>query len=170
MSVNVGFKECLGAGESLPDLDVPPAIDARPHAQHVLALPHAQHDPADLLAGVAELVAHDAQQQILPVAVGDALLQAHDPLAAALVGRVLPHGPHALAEQVVVGHGRQRRRPLQVRVHGPEGLRAAERRQRHRRLLVVGVLGRRRPVPHHPAVLGGVLGRRGRGGGGARGS
>lgn len=91
----------------LPDFDVAAAVVLCPDAEDVLAASHTQDKAAHLLAGLVELVANARHEQLLPVAVCDSLLKAHDPLAAALVLLVLPHGPDALLEDVVVGDGRQ---------------------------------------------------------------
>lgn len=85
-----------------PDLDVAPTINPRPYTQHVLAASHTQHGATDLLTSLGELIAHNRQEQVLPVSVRDAFLQPDDPFASSLVLVVLPYWPNALLEDVVV--------------------------------------------------------------------
>ncbi len=92
----------------VPNLEDPLPARTSPDAEDVLAVPHAKDGSADLLAGLAELVADHGEQQVLPVAVGHALSQAHHPLPAVLVLLVLPYWTDSLLEEMVVRYQRQR--------------------------------------------------------------
>ena len=147
-----------GVGD-IPNLEDASTVGPRPNAQDVLAVAHAQYGATHLLAGLGELVADDGEQQVLPVAVGDALAQAHDPLAAALVLVVLPYGPHALLEEVVVRDQRQGAGPLEVGVDAEEVLDRAHGADGVQRLLVLDVpvgLTDGRAEPENPLVPEGV--------------
>lgn len=85
-----------------PDLDVAPTIDPRPDTQHILTASHTQYSTTNLLTGLSELITYDCQQQVLPVSVRDTFLQPDDPFAASLILVILPYGPDALFEDVVI--------------------------------------------------------------------
>ena len=139
----------------VPNLEDPLPARTSPDAEDVLAVPDAKDGSADLLAGLAELVADHGEQQVLPVAVGHALSQAHHPLPAILVLLILPYWPDTLLEKVVIRHQRQRGRALQVLVDGEEVLDRVDRGNRVERLLVLDKpvrLGDGRAEPEDPAV------------------
>lgn len=91
----------------LPDLDVSTAVVLGPNAQNILTTPNTQHCSTDFFTGFQKLVTDNDQEQILPVAISDTLLQSNDPLPAPLVGLVLPDRPDPLFEYVVVGYTRE---------------------------------------------------------------
>lgn len=88
----------------VPNLQHTAAVGARPDTQNVLAVAHTQNGTAHLVRRIAKLVANNRKQKVLPVPVGHALLQTHNPLAALAVLSVLPDRADALAEEVVVSH------------------------------------------------------------------
>ena len=145
----------MGRRRDVPNLEDPLPVRTSPDAEDVLAVPDAKDGSADLLAGLAELVANHGEQQVLPVAVGHALSQAHHPLAAVLVLLVLPYWTDPLLEEVVVRHQRQRRRALQVLVDGEEVLDRLDRGDGVEGLFVLDKpvrLGDGRAEPEDPAV------------------
>jgi hypothetical protein len=137
----------------IPYLDVATAVVLGPYAEDILAAPHTQHKAADLLACFHELVADEGHQQLLPVAVGDALFQTHDPLATALVLLIFPDRADALFEDMVVGDGGQRRGSLEMDKDFPEVLGSAHPTQRLHRLFIVVVLRRGWAEPDDPCVF-----------------
>lgn len=88
-----------------PNLDVPAPVDPRPDTQYVLPAPNTEHGAADFLARFRELVAHDGEEEVFPVPIGDPLFEPNDPFPAALVLLVLPDGSYPLAEEMIIGHG-----------------------------------------------------------------
>lgn len=146
----------------VPNFEHPAAIRLGPDAENVLAVTHAEHGATDLVRCLTKLVADESEQQVLPVAVGNALLHAYDPLAARLVLLVLPNGTHAFLEQVIVRNERQGRWPLEVAVDLEELLGRLARRDRVERLLVLDEpvgLADGRPEPEHPGAAQPVHGR-----------
>jgi hypothetical protein len=85
-----------------PNLNVATAIVLGPDAEDILAAPDTQDHAAHLLSSLHELVANECHEKLFPVAVGNTLLESHDPLAAALVLLVLPDRAYAVLEDVVV--------------------------------------------------------------------
>jgi hypothetical protein len=93
---------------NVPNLEDPLSVSTSPDAEDVLAIPDAEHHPAHLLTGLAELIANNGKQQVLPISVGNAFSQTHHPLPSVLILLVLPYWPNAFLEQVVVRDQRQR--------------------------------------------------------------
>ena len=91
-----------GASIHEPNLDVTATINPRPDAQHILATSHTQYSTTDLLTSLSELIAHDCQQQVLPVSIRYSFLQPNDPFTASLILVVFPYRPDALFEDVIV--------------------------------------------------------------------
>lgn len=112
-----------------PNLDIPAAVNPSPYAHDILPTPDTQDCAADLIAGFGELVTNHGQEKVLPVPIGNALLQANDPFATALVRLILPHGADALLEDVIIRYRRQEGGALQVRIDAPEALRGRYRRK-----------------------------------------
>lgn len=102
------MQQCsLSRNINLPELQDPLSTRTSPDAEDVLPVTDAHHNTANLLTGLAELVANNGKQQVLPIAVRNALLEAHHPLATRLVLLVLPYWPDSLLEEVVVRYQRQ---------------------------------------------------------------
>lgn len=140
------------------DLETRGAVNSSPDAHDILIIANAQHGPAKIIARLSKLVSDNGQKEILPVAGGNALLQAQDPLAAILVFLVLPDRLDARLEKVIVRDVRQRVWPFEVSKHGPELLGRGKGRHFLRRLFVVLEFGAGGPVPDHPRVLERVRG------------
>jgi hypothetical protein len=140
---------------ALPNLENPLSLGPSPDADDVLAVPDTEHNAANLLTGLAELVTNDGEQQILPVAVRNALPQAHDPLASVLVLLVLPYWANALFEEMVIRDQGKCRGPLQVLVYRKEVLCRIARGDRVQCLFVFNEpirLRNGRAKPKDPAV------------------
>jgi len=90
-----------------------------PQRQDVLLKADGNDGAADLLPD-HELFPQHGEDEVLPAARREALLQSHDPLATARVGRVLPHRSDSLLEEVIVTVAGQLARPLHVTVEHPE--------------------------------------------------
>ena len=90
----------------LPDADVLAAVKLGPDAEHILAAAHAQNSASHLLARFPELIAYDGEQKIFPISIRNTLLESDDEFAPFFVFFVLPDGPNALLEYMVVGYGR----------------------------------------------------------------
>lgn len=146
---------------NLPDLEHPSTIPCTPDAQNVFTIPDAHDSTTDFVTGIAELVTNERKHQIFPVAIRNTLLEAHDPLSALSVLFILPDGPDALLEQVVVGNKGQSRGPLEMPVYCPELLGSADCGYTVHSVLVgnvTNVLGDRGAVPETPAVAQQVVG------------
>eukprot|EP00321_Phaeocystis_globosa_P009663 CAMPEP_0118828190 /NCGR_PEP_ID=MMETSP1162-20130426/17049_1 /TAXON_ID=33656 /ORGANISM="Phaeocystis Sp, Strain CCMP2710" /LENGTH=210 /DNA_ID=CAMNT_0006759133 /DNA_START=192 /DNA_END=820 /DNA_ORIENTATION=+ len=121
-----------------PDLHAhPPAVRRFvPDGEDVFLVAHGEHRPADLVPHL-ELPPQQREEQVFPVASGDALFQSDDPLAPVHVRLVLPHRLDPLAENMVVAHGRTVVDwPPQVDVETPEVLDRLCRAERRGVLLV----------------------------------
>lgn len=92
---------------NVPDLEHATAVGSGPDAQDILAIAHAQDSTTHVLPGVAELIANQRQQEVLPVSIRHALLEADNPLASLAIDLVLPYWPNILLEQMIVGHDGQ---------------------------------------------------------------
>ena len=99
---------------------VPVGAGLVPDGDDVLAVPDGDDGAANLAVGGGELLPEEGQDDLLPVAGGQALAQPHDPLAALGVVGILPRRLDALAEEVVVRGGRQVVGADQVVVNPPE--------------------------------------------------
>ena len=96
-----------------------------PNGQNVFAVPNGNHNPTDLVADLGlKLVPNDGQDKALPEPGSEPFLDPQNPLAARQI--VLPNGPNALLEEVVLGDMAQVIRALQVGVNGPELLDGAK--------------------------------------------
>lgn len=69
-------KSCGGSKiwSNIPDLEHATAVGPGPDTQDVLAIAHAQDSTTYVLSGIAELVADEGKQQILPVPIRHTLL------------------------------------------------------------------------------------------------
>lgn len=105
-NISTPISQDKGAGPDLPNLEHATAVCTGPDAQDVLPVPHAQHGATHLLASIAELVANEGQEEVLPVPVRDTLLHPHYPLPALLVDIVFPDGADISLEEVVVRYHR----------------------------------------------------------------
>lgn len=86
----------------LTELQASLVLGARPDADDVLPVSHTENDTANLITRLSELVSDNGKEEVLPVAVGNALFQAHNPFPSTLVLIVFPYWPNALLEEVVV--------------------------------------------------------------------
>ena len=92
-----------------------------PDGEDVLVDSDRDNSSADLVSH-HELLTQDREDQILPTAVRESLLESDDPLASQTVRLILPHRLDAVAEEMQVRVGAQFARPHDVRVQAPEGL------------------------------------------------
>lgn len=141
--------------ENIPNLQNPLAISPSPDAENILAIPNTENNAANIVVGVAKLITNQSQQNVLPVAIGNTLPQAHNPLSSVLVLFVLPYWPNSFLEQVIVGHQRQTRGALEVLVNSEELLSRLARGDRVQSLLVLDEAVSLRdggPIPEDPAV------------------
>lgn len=141
----------------IPDLDVAPPINPCPNTQNILAASDTQHSTADFVSGFRKLVPNHSQEEILPVSIGNPLLETYDPLTSPLVRLIFPDGANPLLEDMVVGNSGKKRRPFKMRVHRPEALYRGYRSERHGGFFIVGIFGCRGAVPDDPRRLQGVL-------------
>lgn len=141
----------------IPDFDVAPPVNPRPHTQNIFAASDTQHSAADFISGLCKLVANHSQEEILPVSIGNTLLETYDPLTSPLVRLIFPDGANALLEDMVIGNRGKKRRTFKMRVHRPEALYGRYRSERDGRLFVVGVFGCGRAIPNDPRRLQRVL-------------
>ena len=106
-----------------------------------------------------ELVANKGEHEVLPDAIRDALAEAHDPLSAGKVERVLPYGAaDALVEEEVVRCGQEGGGRMEVRPEGPEGLDRCKGGYLLDALFIVGYLVSWRALlaePEDPSVCAG---------------
>src|SRR4051794_11057968 len=123
----------------MPDLDVAPPVNPRPNTQDVFAASDTQYSTTDFIASLRKLVPNHSQEEILPVSIGNPLLETYDPLTSPFVRLIFPDGANPLLEDVVVGNGRKKGRAFKMRVHRPEALDGRYRSERHSGLFVVGV-------------------------------
>lgn len=141
---------------NIPNLQHAAASRTSPNADNILTVADADNATADLLADLLEGLAKERKARVLPVSVGNALLQTQDPFTAAAVDLVLPDGPDASLEKVVLPSHRQLRGVLEVAEaddklldglavdHGSQGLGV---------LLVRLALGLTRPAPGNPLIF-----------------
>lgn len=80
---------------NLPNLQHFTLTAGGPDADDVFAISDAHNRTTDLLASFTKLVANEGKHQVLPVSIGDSLLETNDPLAAFPVLLVLPYGSNA---------------------------------------------------------------------------
>jgi len=88
--------------ENIPDFQDSLAVVSGPNAEDILSISHAQDDSAYFIAGIPKLVSDNRKQQIFPITISDAFLEAHNPFSSILVLVILPYWPDALLEEVVV--------------------------------------------------------------------
>lgn len=94
-----------------------------PHADNILRVTDGYDGATYLIGGYArELTPDEGEDDLLPVSAREAFFQAYDPLPTPRIGRVLPCGFDAGAEEVIIGGGGQVVGTDEVVVHVPEFL------------------------------------------------
>lgn len=150
---NRALGKIQNALDSFPNLDVSSSVILGPDAEDIFATPDAEDKTTHLVCSLNKLIAYQAHEKLLPVAVRDALFQAHDPLPAALILFILPDRTDAFLEEMIVRNRGQSGGPVQVKKNLPKVLRSLHATQRLCGFLVVGVFGCRWPVPDHPGIF-----------------